>query len=190
VRDWLVEAGVAIVPRTTRATRLHLPVEEVEKAYWDEGLSASEIGESFGTTIDQVLRCLHDAGIPVRVGSGRPEAMCVLEQLYGDREVIAVLRRHRVPLVREPGPIALRFPTPVPISSAMLRSLYLDIGLAARHIELLTGQPEEQILDALHDAAIDVRPFGAFSPWRQRQLDAIDRHGSRQRPARRAAGHR
>src|SRR5207237_733597 len=86
VRDWLLEAGVAIAPRTTRATRLQLPTEEVATAYWDEGCSAAVIGERFGTTIDQVLRCLHDAGVPVRVGLGRPEAMCVLEQLYGDRQ--------------------------------------------------------------------------------------------------------
>lgn len=39
--------------------------------------------------------------------------------------------------------------------------------LCAYHIELLTGQPAEQVLDAVHDFGIAVR-VGALSPWRQR----------------------
>lgn len=117
----------------------------------------------------------------MRVGFGQPEAMCVLDQLYDDRQIRAVVRRHRIAPVRAPGPIADRFPEPAALSPDLLRSLYSDIGLAARHIELLTGQPEEQILDALHLAGIEVRTFGSPSPWRQRQLQRLLRPRGRRR---------
>ena len=49
----------------------------------------------------------------------------------------------------------------------------MELGLSARHIELLTGQPADQVLDALHDAGLPVRPKGSMSPWRQRLLQSI-----------------
>jgi len=54
----------------------------------------------------------------------------------------------------------------VPLTAALLHEAYLEVGLSAHHIELLTGQPAEQILDALHAAAIPVRTTeGTPSPW-------------------------
>lgn len=67
VRRWLADAGVSVAPRTSRASRRLLPTDELERAYWDEGCSASDLAARFGTTMDLVLRCLHDGAVPVRV---------------------------------------------------------------------------------------------------------------------------
>lgn len=171
VRSWLDEAGIPVSPRTSRQHRRQLPLDEVEEAYWDQGCTASEIASRLGTTIDQVLRCLHDHGVPVRAGFGRDDAVSVLDQLYADPAVARVLRREGIPSRPQGGSIAERFPLPFPLTPALLRALYRRLGLSARHIELLTGQPEEQVLEALRRAGVGVRPAGSFSPWRQRQLD-------------------
>ena len=188
VRAWLDEAGVPVAPRMTRAQRRRLPESEVIDSYWDRGWSASEIAAGMGTTVDQVLRCLHDARAPVRLGLGRDGALCVIDQLYADPEVLAALARHSIASRPEPGPIAERFPEPCRLTIPVLRSLYDRLGLSARHVELLTGVPEDQVLDALHAAGIPVRPLGSFSPWRQRQLGAAEgASAGRRRAPRRAA---
>ena len=46
---------------------------------------------------------------------------------------------------RAPSPNAS--PPPPPVTEAFLREAYLDIGLATTHIEQLTGQPMERILN-------------------------------------------
>jgi len=60
-------------------------------------------------------------------------------------------------------------PLPHPLTQPLLHALYNDLGLSTRHIELLTGQPFEQILDALHVASIPVRHLAGRSPWLTRQ---------------------
>ena len=50
-----------------------------------------------------------------------------------------------------------------------LRAAYLDIGLAAVHIEQLTGHPAEQVPDLLHQYRIPVRRAGGHSPCYRRQ---------------------
>jgi DNA-binding CsgD family transcriptional regulator/transposase-like protein len=171
VRAWLVEAGVTIAPRTSRQHRRELPVEAIEEWYWEEGCTAAEIAERLGATGHKVLRCLHDAGVAVRLGGirrDRDEAMCVLDELYADADVRDALVRHEIPERREPGSIAERFPQPAALTPALLEELYATVGLSARHIELLTGQPADQVLDALHDCGVAVRT--GFSPWRQRRV--------------------
>lgn len=175
IRAWLVDAGVTIAPRTGRQHRQQLPVETVRGWYWEEGCSAEEIAERLGTTTAQVLRCLHEAGVAVRFGGTRRDpsaAMRVLDELYGDPEVREVLACHGVPERREPGPIAERFPDPVALSEPLISALYVDVGLSSDHIEMLTGQPAQQVLDALQAAGVEVRSLAAFSPWRQRQVAA------------------
>jgi hypothetical protein len=117
---------------------------------------------------------LHDAGVPVRRSGTHPrrrplEETRLLAALYADPEITAVLRRHRVPRRPRPGSIATRFPTPVPLTEQLFAALYVDTGLTARQIELLTGQPHEQILDALHRAGIPVRRPTGSSPWLARR---------------------
>ena len=85
--------------------------------------------------------------------------------MYDDRRLGVVLRRHRIARRPQPGTIAERFPTPVVLTTAMLVDLYDEVGLSARQIELLTGQPHEQVLDALHAVGLSVRRDSGPSPW-------------------------
>lgn len=123
-----------------------------------------------------VLRALHDHGIPVRIGASRvrhtDKAIRLLNELYADPEVVDLLRRYRIPRRPRPGTLAERFPRPFALSTELLAAAYVELGLSSRHIELLTGQPAEQILDALHDAGLPVRPLASKSPWRQRLLQS------------------
>lgn len=169
VRRWLDEATIPVAPRTTRASRRPLPKELLEDLYNGEGLTSREIAEELDVGQRAVLRSLHDYGIPVRFPGprdrGRPIEL--LAALYADPEVGRVLGRHRIPRCPQPGRVAERFPQPFPLTPSLLSELYDGLGLCAYHIELLTGQPAEQVLDALHDFGIAVR-VGALSPWRQR----------------------
>ena len=179
VHDWLVAAGIPVAPRTSRAHRRSLPREQLEEMYVAEEMTAAEIASELECLEAQVLRALHDLGIPVRLGGfrrrrsgGEQPAMRVLDELYRDPEVLAVLARHDVPLRPEPGTIVERFPEPVVVGPALLEELYVRTGLSARHVELLTGQPHEQLLGAMHAAGIAVRPLTSYSPWRRRKIEA------------------
>ena len=116
--------------------------------------------------------------IAVRRGGSRPnirpgqhevvadDAVRLLAALYDDdRRLSAALRWYLIPRRPQPGTIAERFPTPVVLTTAMLVELYAEVGLSARQIELLTGQPHEQVLDALHAAGLSVRRDSGPSPW-------------------------
>jgi len=170
VRGWLTEAGIPVQPRTSRADRQQLDPHLLRERYEDQQWTAAQIAAEQNTTVQQVLRALHEKGIPVRRGgfpSGqRSEAYLLLDDLYADPDVLALLQRHHIPVRPHHGPIAARFPQPVSLTTSLLRQGYLGIGLSAQHIELLTGQPAGQILDALHTTAIPVRTIeGTPSPW-------------------------
>jgi len=177
VRGWLRDAGIPTRPRTTRTTRTALDTAVLRTLYTDRQWSAAQVAAHLHTTVHLVLRTLHDQGIAVRRGNTRhrhsdpadPPAAQLLANLYTDPQISAVLRRHHVPRRRRPGPIAQRFPTPAPLTPALLHELYSQAGLSARQIELLTGQPHQQILDALHAAGITVRHNHGPSPWTSRQ---------------------
>lgn len=117
-----------------------------------------------------VLRALHEKRhsrptrrLPLRQAD---RGLLLLDDLYADPDVVAPLQRHHIPVRPQHGPIVARFPQPAPLTTSLLRQGYLGIGLSAQHIELLTGQPAHQILDALHAAAIPVRTIdGTASPW-------------------------
>lgn len=170
VRGWLTERGIPVQPRTSRADRQQLDPQLRRERYEDQQWSAAQIAAEEHTTVQRVLRALHENGVPVRRGgfpSGRQtEAYLLLDDLYTDPGVLALLQRHHIPVRPQHGPIAARFPQPAPLTTTLLRQGYLEIGLSAQHIELLTGQPAGQILDALHGAAIPVRTLeGTPSPW-------------------------
>jgi len=123
-----------------------------------------------------VLRTLHDHGIPVRRGGPppRPDTRVDprLTALYSDLETTALLRRHRIPRRLRPSGITDRFPTTARITPGFLRAAYLDIGLAAVHIEQLTGHPRRTgpgpaapAPQAPHPGPARRRPF----PWYRRQ---------------------
>ena len=132
---------------------------------------AAEIAASLDVGLQLVLRTLHDHGVPVRRGGSPPRTPSRatidprLTALYADPEITTMLRRHRIPRREQPGSITDRSPDPAPTTERFLREAYVEIGLAATHIEQLTGQPAERILGLLHARSMPVRPAGAFSPW-------------------------
>jgi hypothetical protein len=163
-----------VQPRTAREHRKHLDPALIAELYQDREWTSPEIAAHQNTTVNQILRTLHDHDIPVRRGgppARRPTADVIdprLTALYADPEITALLRRHRIPRRNYPGTITERFPTAVTLTETFLRSAYLDIGLATTHIEQLTGQPASQIADHLRHHHIPIRPPGR-SPWLQRQ---------------------
>ena len=121
VRTWLQTAGISVQPRTSREHRKHLDPVLLRELYLDREWSATEIAAELDTTIHQVLRTLHEHGIPVRRG-GAPRkrdgdpAHARLTALYHDPDVTALLRQHRIPARPMAGTITQRFPTPAPIT--------------------------------------------------------------------------
>lgn len=174
VRAWLRETGIPVPPRTTRATRTDLPAARLEELYVGRGMTIAEVADALDVTYYVARRALHDHGIPVRRGGTPPSrgdaATRLLAELYGDPDVAALLSRYGIPARPEPGPIAARFPQAVPLDAEFLHDAYEVVGLASRHIELLTGQPFEQVLDALRATGIAVRTNGGLSPWQQRLM--------------------
>jgi hypothetical protein len=172
VREWLDQAGIPVKPRTTRATRTQLDPQQVRELYEQRQWTSTEIAAHLDTTPALVLRTLHEHDIPVRRGpSRRPAApdAARLTALYGDPEVLALLRAHRIPRRSIGGGIAERFPQPIPLTGPFLTAAYQDIGLSATHIEQLTGQPTERVLAELRSHDIQVRSTASFSPWFLRQ---------------------
>jgi len=193
VRAWLRQTGIPVAPRTTRATRTDLPATRLEELYVGQGMTITEVADTLDVSHHVVRRALHDHGIPVRRGgtpsSQHQAATQLLAELYGDPDVTALLARHGIPAHPQPGPIAARFPQAVPLTETFLRDAYTVAGLSSRHIELLTGQPSEQILDALHAGGIPVRTNAGLSPWQRHLLAELRRRPPAARPAtKRAAG--
>ena len=172
VRAALDAAGIPVRPRTSRASRTGFDPELLRQLYQDREWTTTEVAAHLDTTVAAVLRALHDHKIPVRRGgpttTRRPlggEIDPRLTALYRDVEVTALLRRYRIPRHHQPGTITERFASPYRPTAAFLDAAYTGIGLAASHIEQLTGYPADQILDALHHHGIPVRPPSSFSPW-------------------------
>jgi transposase len=187
VRDRLRHRGVRIRTRgqLNREDRLSLPEDVLQKWYVTAGLSAAETGRLLGVSGQIVLRATHDAGLPVRMGGPPPRhgpaEIELIEALYADEAVRRALRRHAIPRRPAGGPIWQRFPVPLPVSPELADELYVGCGLAARHIELLTGQPSQTVFRLLKDYGIDRRPAGGRAPfmrrWRARNQDAAHSPG-------------
>jgi len=175
VRTWLEDAQIPVQPRTSREHRKQLDAVLVAELYQKREWSAAEIAANLDVSIQLVLRTLHDHGVPVRRGGppsrahNRTTIDPRLTSLYADPEITSMLRRHRIPRREQPGSITERFPVAARITKSFLREAYLEIGLAATHIEQLTGQPAERILALLHAGSVPVRSAGSFSPWYLRQ---------------------
>jgi hypothetical protein len=99
-RRWLRAAGIAIRPRTAREHRHTLDITELRELYHHRQWTVAEIAAHLDSTIQLVLRALHDAGVPVRRSGIRPrrrppDDTQLLAALCADPDVTAVLRRHR-----------------------------------------------------------------------------------------------
>lgn len=164
-----------------RYDRREVDTSELTRLYLEEEWAASVVSEEMGTSLGIVLRSAHSSGLPVRAGgSPRPSQVFdirLIEALYNDSEVEAVLTFYNVQVVRSPGPIWVRFPTPVVLTVELLTALYGKCGLAIFHIELLTGAPASTILRRLDEYGISRRERGGLSPfmrrWRTRLINGV-----------------
>jgi hypothetical protein len=174
VRQRLRAAGVRMRTRgqLNREDRKAAATDELLRFYVGGGLSAAETGRLLGMSGQVVLRSAHDEGIPVRVGGPEPRhgpaEIELVDALYAEPLVRQSLARHGVAPRPAGGPIWLRFPVPVPLSPELLAELYLQCGLAARHIELLTGQPSQTVLRKLQARGVTRRPAGGRTPFMRR----------------------
>ncbi len=162
VRGWLTKAEIAVKPRTSRTDWRQLHPVPVRDQYEQRQWSAAQIAADQQTTVGVVLHNFRDHGIPVRrggphLGQQRHEPYRLLDDLDADSHVTAFLRRHRISTrpssdSSPPAPAAGPAHPNGPASE-----------LSARHIEL-TGQPTEQILDALHRQGSQCAPSAETPP--------------------------
>ncbi|MGH3266372.1 MAG: hypothetical protein ACRDNS_30765, partial [Trebonia sp.] len=162
----------AVTGPSSRASRRQAPIETVRRLYTEAEWSAEDIAARLDVPWYQVLRTGHAHGVAIRQG-GRPAvpaSVALITALYADPEISEVLTRHAVPRRPPGGDIADRFPDPVPLTSALLRELYLEAGCSSNQIELLTGQSQVVVRDAMHRHGI---PFRAehMSPALRRLRD-------------------
>jgi transposase len=161
VRRHLVSQGIEIVrhPSPSREDRREAPVDNIEKLYVREGHSAEAVGEALEVGSHIVLRTGHSYGVPIRPGGQPvgPAEVRLIEALYDDEEVRAVLERHGVEPQPAIGGIAIRFPEPVPLTAALIADLYHGAGCSSVHVELLTGQAEGVVRARMHAWRIPFR---------------------------------
>lgn len=174
VRSRLRARGVPVRTRgpRNREDRTVIAPDDLAALYLRAGMSADETGRLLGVSRKVVLRSAHDQGLPVRMGgpppSRGPSEIELLSALYADPAVRRVLDRHGVPVVTATGPIWQRFPEPRPLTVGLVTELYDGCGLAAHHIELLTGRPAAAARTLLRSAGIEPRPAGGRSPFLRR----------------------
>lgn len=149
----------AVTGPSSRAARRQAPIEDVRRLYTEAEWSAEDIAARLDLSGRDVLRTGHAHGLPIRQG-GRPAvpaAVTLIAALYADPEISHVLSSDDVPRRPPGGDIADRFPEPVPLTSELLRGLYLDAGCSSYQIELLTGQSQVVVRAAMHRHGIQFR---------------------------------
>jgi hypothetical protein len=173
IRSQLARYGIARRNRGgwDRRDRTDVDRGDLETLYVQKELSADAVGAQLGVSRRIVLRSAHSQRLTVRIGGtgNEPTNEVLLETLYSDGWVRATLRKHQVSIVPESGPIWQRFRVPVPLTTELVKDLYVACGLSAFQIELLTGQPTTTILRRLARAGVYRRPRGGLSPFLLRQ---------------------
>jgi len=80
------------------------------------GMTADEVGRRLGTSRSVVLRSAHTFGVPVRAGGAEPilaqEEIELVNALYVDPLIAAVLDARGIPRIPPGAPIWERFPVP------------------------------------------------------------------------------
>jgi hypothetical protein len=165
-----------------REGRRVLPADKLWNLYCREHFSADDVGRMLGASRKVVLRNAHDLGFPVRAGGvvawSGPDEIELVNALYDDELIDAVLAAHKIPRVPAGGPIWQRFPRPVPLTRQLVEDLYWGCGVGLSHIELLTGQPAQTVGRLMHRYEITTRHPGGHSPflrrWRTRSIRQDD----------------
>jgi transposase-like protein len=146
----------------SRAARSEAPAEQVRTLYVDSELPAQDVAAQLDSSVHVVLRIGHAYGVPIRPGGGgrfaAASAVALIDGLYRDEQISAVLDRHRVPRRPAGGDIAVRFPEPVPLTAQLLDELYSGAGCSTSQIELLTGQSQSVVRETMHRLGIPLRP--------------------------------
>ena len=174
VRDRLRRYGIQARTKggCEREDRRILPAAALWALYGLEGLSADDVGRKLDTSRKPVLRTAHDLGFPVRTGGAVPQSgpaeIQLINSLYADALVDAVLAEHKIPHVPAGGLIWQRFPEPVPLSRQLVEDLYRRCGVGLNHIELLTGQPAQTVRGFMRRTGIASRHPGGRSPFLRR----------------------
>jgi DNA-binding CsgD family transcriptional regulator len=174
VRDRLRRYGIQARTRGkwNREDRATAPAAELRALYAERGMTAAETGQRLGMSANTVLRSAHALGLPVRVGGAVPlpglKEIELVSALYADPLVDAVLTVHDVPRVPPGGPIAVRFPRPVPLTTPLVKDLYWECGVGLNHIELLTGQAAETVRAFMRRSGIPLRQAGGRTPFVRR----------------------
>jgi len=173
----------------TFAPRLPSPTRQglAERAptLYRQGWTLKQIAEQLGTSVSTVRAALVAARVPVRGAGGGPRsserpARVLLDDLYADPDIVAVLDEHGV---RRPGAAgwqrtgARQSYAPLPLTAGLLTALYLDVGLATSDIALLCGVGNNMVSSGLHAHNVELGPAKIASPWKQRHA-----------PPRKAAG--
>ena len=155
-----------------REGRRVLPADVLWGLYGRERLSADDVGRILGASRKVVLRNAHDLGFPVRAGGvaawSGPGEIELVNALYADELIDAVLAEHKIARVPAGGPIWQRFPRPVPLTKQLVDDLYWGCGVGLSHIELLTGQPAQTVGRLMRRYQITTRPPGGLSPFLRR----------------------
>lgn len=162
----------SFVPKLER-DRADVTADAAELYGAGHGLRA--VGEALGISSSEVRELLHEAGVSVRP-PGLPFAADqrhrrLLEDLYGDSEVVGVLERFDVP-VQEPSqwtrPSPFEVLVDLPLPEALVRELYVEVGLSGYHIGLLCGVGALSVMNRLRVLGIAIRPSGRPCPWTSR----------------------
>ena len=170
VRRWLAACGIEVRGRPSGTglrpeTAATLTRGELLELYVDQGLTVAQIAHRFGVSKNVVSTALHAQRIPVRrPGPSRQPPVVLLDALYGDAMVTAVLDRHGIERQPQSGSLRERWPDPAPVSEEALHELYVTVGLSVNHISLLTGHQPSGIRLRLQQAGLSARS-GSRSPW-------------------------
>jgi len=171
----LVRRPGAFIARLPPAT--YRALAERAPQLYEQGWTLKQIADELGTSSGSVRAALTVARVSIRgVGGGARAserlARVLLDDLYADPEVLAVLRAHQV---GRPGADRWHWTgpqetyAPLPLSGELLETLYADIGLAAGDIALLCGVGLTMVRRVMQERGVQLRPVtGAASPWKQR----------------------
>ena len=92
---------------------------------------------------------------------------CTPTPISSPRCAVTTFRSPTRPTGTSPDPSTRYVPLPVP--AALLRELYVDIGLSIHHIALLIGLGDFATRNRLIQAGVTFRPSQERCPWNRRR---------------------